>query len=132
MTYRTPGLKRVSLRTRRKHQLQLEHTASQMNFLLLAILAQRGGEVTISSGTMQMVAERVAEFGYSIAPNPAVEGEFIVKLLTGPQGAEEPVPDHKYAVELVNSTTRTLWDDGTETAEEVQGDPDQGGRYDGK
>ncbi len=92
---------RNKARTKRSLSLtrrQLRNTSGEFiktHITLLAVLAQKGGEVVITTGTLQQVQVNMAGFNWSIGPS-GVEGEFVVKLVT----KEEP------------------------TAEEIQGDPD--------
>jgi len=49
---------------------------------LLAVLAQNGGEVTVTAGTITQVEREFRQLSYEFISAP-VKGEFIVRLLTG-------------------------------------------------
>ncbi len=61
---------------------QLENAQKQNVILMMAaVLAQNGGEITITQGTLNQVIENVATLGFQMEPS-AVDGEFLVKLVT--------------------------------------------------
>ncbi len=60
-------------------QLQSELGRAQMT--LLMVLAQKGGEVTISKGTLDQVTAGIQTMGWQVVPG-TVPSEFIVRLVT--------------------------------------------------
>lgn len=63
--------------------------------VLLAVLAQKGGDVTITQGTLDQVGQNLSTMGYAIVPG-ATKGEFIVRLTEGkvvdPPGDDTALP----------------------------------------
>ena len=59
--------------------------------VLLTVLAQSGGEVTITKGTMEQVAAQILRTTYEIQPGKE-PNEFVVRLVEGPQ-VNTPVPE---------------------------------------
>lgn len=60
--------------------------------VLLAVLAQKGGDVTITQGTLDQVGQNLSTMGYAIVPG-ATKGEFIVRLTEGREVTPTPAPD---------------------------------------
>ena len=56
---------------------------------LLSVLAQQGGEVTVTLGTFQQVIQDVQKLNWVNAPG-ANGGEFIVRLVTEDAGSDAP------------------------------------------
>ena len=50
---------------------------------LLAVLAQHGGEITVTQGTIDQVGQNFSALGYVIVPSPMTKGEFLVRLTEG-------------------------------------------------
>lgn len=60
--------------------------------VLLAVLAQKGGEVEVTQGTMQQVTENLATLSWVTQPNEKDPGAFLVKLVEGQaQEAEQKI-----------------------------------------
>lgn len=66
---------------RRRAQQAIEH-GTKVHLILLAVLAQSGGEVTVTDGTLQQVGRNLADLDYVIADGK-VKGESIVRLVEG-------------------------------------------------
>jgi len=106
--------KKVSNRElrRRATQVVLEHEALQAQgaktfAILLTVLAQKGGEVTVTKGTIDQVGANLARLSYQIVTSE-VPGEHIIRLVEGkddgvPQtGETDPAPAQE---ETVSGTT---------------------------
>jgi hypothetical protein len=61
----------------------------QVYAILLAVLAQSGGEITVTQGTLNQVGANMQQLGY-IVTKGTVENEFIVRLVEGKQPPEAP------------------------------------------
>lgn len=62
----------------------LEQTETQRQSIivtLLAVLAQKGGEITITKGTINQVIENIKSLGFSTTPG-ATDGEYVVRMTT--------------------------------------------------
>lgn len=66
-------------RQRRATQAILDGKAALVT--LLAVLAQCGGEKTVTQATFDEVAKRQNALDVKIEPSPKISGEFIVRLL---------------------------------------------------
>lgn len=83
--------KRLSSSERRRMQQRAMVEASHAVRLLLAVLAQVGGSITVTTGTLSQVMSNYDNLGFEIAPSTKVEGEFQIRLLSGAQpAASEP------------------------------------------
>lgn len=115
----------VSILSRSLRNLQQQFGQTQT--MLLAVLAQSGGEVTITTGTLNQVLPKLATLGWQVMTNPLVPGEslvpgeFVVRLVSsGATDAEEQqaqdaaaeaaIPD----VHLPNGSTLTFEGDASE------------------
>jgi len=65
--------------------------------VLLTVLAQRGGEVTITQGTLDQCTQNLNHMDFGIFPG-ATEGEFIVRLLEGAV-SDQPGGDAPHAAQ---------------------------------
>lgn len=70
----------------REQQKSLYNT----HLMLLAVLGQQGGEVTISVGTFQQTIQGMRTLNWSASPNPLVPGETIVRLIVAEGQTDEP------------------------------------------
>lgn len=67
---------------RLKQQLvQRTHERYKTHVMLLAVLAQKGGEVTITQGTLSQVMAGIASLSYTVTPSE-IAGESTVRLVT--------------------------------------------------
>lgn len=81
--------KRISNREmRRQAQRAIEH-GTKAHLILLAVLAQTGGEVTVTDGTLQQVGMNLADLDFAIVSG-ANKGESIVRLVNGKEVAALP------------------------------------------
>ena len=78
----------LSLTTRALQQTEQQRQQTMMT--LLSVLAQAGGEITITKGTIQQVIEQYAQLAFSTGPG-TVEGEFVVKMVTRDAADTAPV-----------------------------------------
>lgn len=85
---------RVLLQQARIEQLEqgIRQTVDRGQFakvVLLAVLAQKGGEVEVTQGTMQQVTDNLATLSWVTQPNEKDPGAFFVRLVEGQPAAEE-------------------------------------------
>lgn len=74
--------KRISNRERMRRAAASIQAGLRAEQILLAVLAQKGGEVVVTQGTINQVGMKLASLGYEIVPN--AEGtEFTVRMLEG-------------------------------------------------
>src|ERR1700680_1939422 len=78
---------------------------AQQYVLLMAILAQHGGEVVVTKGTIEQVGANLPNLGYTMVKG-AAENEFIVRLLEGQP--EHQVPALVYTDEGVEGQPSTV------------------------
>lgn len=76
--------------------MRVEHNNAFL--VLLTVLAQKGGEVTITQGTIDQVSENFRRLGFSVQPSPDHAGEFVVRMVetddkTLSDGGTLPAPD---------------------------------------
>ena len=69
--------------------------------VLLALLGQAGGEVTISKGTMQQTLSALKELTYQVTPT--TEGEFIIRLVSLTETPEETASTQAVQMATVNN-----------------------------
>lgn len=63
---------------------------------LLAVLAQQGGDVTITQGTLDQINEHLAQMSYSVTPSKEEDGkvkEYKVTLLMGMEESADETAD---------------------------------------
>lgn len=61
---------------------------------LLMVLAQKGGEVTVTQGTMQQTIQNLQRLSWRADPSPTDVNEFVVRLIEEEQPAStEPVEE---------------------------------------
>ncbi len=70
-------------------QLRLLYT--RMRLILLGVLGQLGGEVTVTTGTIDQIGERIDDFDYAILEGKA-PNESIVKLIDRQADEQKPLP----------------------------------------
>ena len=89
-------LKRTNSLLRRELQ---KETLARLNgrMTLLAVLAQKGSEVTITKGTIDQVVEQLNNLTYEIVAGET-DGEYVIKLVTLTESASTPA-----ATEFVNA-----------------------------
>lgn len=101
---------------------QTQDGAQQARVLLLAALAQKGGEIEVTAGTMQQVVENLAQLNFKTVPNEKDPGAFYLRLVEGPVQAEEQTisGNNGPAVEILTPADeppveepRDVQDDGT-------------------
>jgi hypothetical protein len=63
---------------------------SQAILTLYAVLAQQGGEVTLSKGTVEQTTGNLRNLSYTVDKSSTAEGEFIVRLVTKIEPILEP------------------------------------------
>lgn len=88
--------KRISNRERMRRAAASIQAGLRAEQILLAVLAQKGGEVVVTKGTVNQVGMKWASLGYEVVPN--AEGtEFTVRMLEGEsdKGIEEALSCHK-------------------------------------
>lgn len=74
--------KRISNRERMRRAQSALVAGSRAQMILLSILAQKGGEVVVTAGTINQVGSKLNELGYEVVPN-ASGSEFTVRMLEG-------------------------------------------------
>lgn len=78
-----------------KRQLKTVGLEGFKNYIMLcAILAQKGGEITVTAGTPQQAQQDITKLGYTVTPSEVV-GELLVRLVvneTALPPAEETQP----------------------------------------
>lgn len=72
---------KANLTSVRKQARTLNAAYWQAHSTLLMILQQRGGQVTVTQGTMQQVLGNLRELTWKSAPNPDAEGEIVITLV---------------------------------------------------
>lgn len=84
---------KVSNRQRRRIADLAITQAQKVHVILLAILAQKGGEITVTQGTLDQVEKEFAELDYQIVP--AGKGEYLIRLLEGGKAdaEDQALPD---------------------------------------
>lgn len=75
--------KRVSNRQRRRLQLAAEEQSTKVQLILIAVLAQKGGEVIVTQGTIDNCLAAKTDLNWEVKPSPTTPGEFVVRLLDG-------------------------------------------------
>ena len=70
----------ISNRQRQRTAHQAIETGAKVSFLLVSVLAQSGGEVEVTKGTLDQVRENLRDLGFSTADK---DGGMVVKLLEG-------------------------------------------------
>lgn len=64
-----------------KRQLKTVGLEGFKNYIMLcAILAQKGGEITVTAGTLQQAQQDITKLGYTVTPSEVV-GELLVRLV---------------------------------------------------
>lgn len=62
---------------------QAQQQGSSAVLLLLAILAQKGGDIEITTGTLDQVKANIANLGWNVRPNPNDKTACLVSLTEG-------------------------------------------------
>jgi hypothetical protein len=102
---------RLSNRERRRRADEAIEIGTKAVLTTLVLLAQKGGEITVTQGTLQQCMANLDNLDYIVEPNPKVPGEFIVRLIEGNKdnenrrdaGADVPA-ETSVSVELIGST----------------------------
>jgi hypothetical protein len=104
--FQSGRVNRVSNRQLRRAALSSIQSGMRMNGVLMAVLAQSGGEVTVTKGTIDQVDAKMGRLGWTIVAG-ATHNEFIVRMVEGgeetaplPVEAEIPLPTDE---EIANS-----------------------------
>lgn len=83
-------LKRTVTQLQRAFQ-QLNAQFGQTQTMLLAVLAQHGGDITVTAGTIQQILPKLSVLGWQTVASAETPGEFVVRLVDNtPETAEEP------------------------------------------
>jgi len=109
-----------------RRQLQgVTGEAQKAYVTLLAVLAQKGGEVTITKGTIQQVMENVSHLGYSASPIEGSETDVVVRLVvhtpatTNESEPALPFEEDDYAPDDVDGNIAEVVADPTPEPERV-------------
>ena len=87
-----PKAKRMSCRQRR-HQLDsMMEYANKSNLLLVAALAQVGGEMILKQSTLDYVTAHISTLGYDMRDNNTLTTEQIIEKVAA--GEALPVPEY--------------------------------------
>lgn len=73
---------RISTRALRKSYLYSIGEGAKQYSLLLALLAQAGGELTVTAGTLEQVGQNLQDLSYVMVPGKE-SNEFIVRMVEG-------------------------------------------------
>lgn len=73
--------KRVSSSQRRREMQRATLAGVQATRLLMAVLAQKGGEVEVTTGTMGEVMARFDSLGIDVLKSPTADNVFLIRLL---------------------------------------------------
>ncbi len=76
------------LRRQARYSIQ---QGGQVYATLLAVLAQSGGDIVVTKGTLDQVGANMAGLGFTVVQG-VTETEFIVRLVEGKQPEAEPGP----------------------------------------
>lgn len=74
---------RPSNRELRRAARDAINAGTQAVLTLLAVLAQQGGEVTVTQGTIDQCAKNLNDLDFVIVPSPTAPREYIVRLVEG-------------------------------------------------
>lgn len=80
------SLKKVSNREIRRRATEAISVGTTALHLLLTVLAQKGGEVVVTQGTIDQCASKLNELDFEIVDGEK-RGEFIIRMLEGVKGA---------------------------------------------
>lgn len=98
-TRRNLTLARKEARTLNEQVTTLNGAYWQAHSTLLMILQQRGGQVTVTQGTIQQVLTNLRDLTWKSGPNPDAEGEVIITLM---DNSAEAVVDPKAALTITH------------------------------
>lgn len=84
--------KRVSSSQRRREMQRATLAGVQATRLLMAVLAQKGGEVEVTTGTMGEVMARFDSLGIDVLKSPTADNVFVIRLLESDR-VEAPVAE---------------------------------------
>lgn len=79
-------LKKVSNREIRRRATEAISVGTTALHLLLTVLAQKGGEIVVTQGTIDQCASKLNELDFEIVDGEK-RGEFIIRMLEGVKGA---------------------------------------------
>lgn len=80
--FQSGGANRISNRELRRQAKTSVIAGYRAYMTLLAVLAQKGGDVTVTQGTINQVNANYANLSYVVVPGET-EGEFIVRMVEG-------------------------------------------------
>ena len=89
---------RVSNRELRRRAQQAIAIGTKAYSILLTVLAQKGGEVVITEGTIAQVNAKFNELDFEVVPNKDKAGEYLVRLMDGQQEPSFATPQEFAAV----------------------------------
>lgn len=94
--------------------------------LLMAVLAQKGGEATVTEGTLKQVVDNIRNLGYTVIKGET-DGEFIVRMTEAatPEQVEPPTEDTIVEGALKSPDRETLMSSDTVLVTRYD-DPDLG------
>ena len=96
--FRSTTSGKVGNREMRRRAVRSMQEGSKIYALLLAVLAQKGGEIVVTQGTIDQVGANLANLGYRIDPilkdndldgNPQPPTDFIIRLTEGTDSLEQ-------------------------------------------
>jgi hypothetical protein len=95
-----------------KKQLRgLSVEAHKSYVMLMALLAQKGGEITVTKGTLQQAAQDILKLGYNVVADPTDDANLIVRLVV-----VEPTMEQSDVVDTeLENAHASLDDDGSPT-----------------
>lgn len=68
-----------------------ERMLYETNLLFCAVLAQKGGSVVVTQGTLDQCLRNLGNLGFSMKASEEQQGEYTITLLTGEETATENV-----------------------------------------
>lgn len=81
-TIHTTTARPLSNREMRRRAQEAINVGSQALLILLAVLAQSGGEITVTQGTINQCSKNLEDLDFEIVDG-TIQGEFIVRLMEG-------------------------------------------------
>lgn len=108
-----PSSVRISNRERRCRANAAIEQGTRAFLTCLAVLAQKGGEVIVTSATLQQVTSKLDQLDFTVVPNGDTAGEFIVRIIEGDAKDADAIP--------VESDSRTDGDGHQEAVPESVG-----------
>lgn len=108
---------RVSNRQLRRAALSTMQSGMKLQGVLMTVLAQAGGEVTVTKGTIDQVEAKMSRLGWTVVAGEK-ENEFIVRMVEADVTESVPLPTDEEiaAVEAQNDQAQQA-DEAQQTAE---------------